>query len=920
MAKIIEYPYYPQPGGQEQLWRGLGKKEPASTIMFHGPRGIGKTIKNNSLVELFNGNYKKIIDIKQGDLVASLNPKGYLEPKVVTELFTSEKKRFYKLITETGLEIEAGYTHRLYTDKGWLCIDQLKKGGFIAISRRGVFGSGEDDIDLIRLYALAIGDGCLHDRNKHITIGSIYPEYQHEMQRICKKMGYTCRLYEDNSVVPDRTRTAPVLYHTIYGGINSRMIEDGMKVGSKEKFIPGWILALKREQLSEFMKYLFATDASFHFDGRKFSIQYSTVSKKLAHDIAFALRKFGIVARIQKTVSQRRGKVFGDLYVVCIKERNAVKTFLSDIGVFGERHKKWVEGGREFLEKDVLSGGKDIIPVTITRPIAELIEMKSNHPQYEKRKALLGKSGKKGTIQRESVERFSKAMENQELMDLSSNDIYWDRIASIVQTEDDIGYDFEVQDNHNYIANGIVSHNSYGLRSAFASILAKYPLEACIVRKTYTDLRENHVIPMRNELKEFIDRKIIKLNMGELAYIFPNGSRLQFQYCMRDADLDRFQGRSYDLMGIEEAGQFTEHQIVVMLAANRASPTAGKYHTVFPQKAALTFNWGGPGHRYLKRLAHDKIFLPEKGESAEKFLSIIGKYDENKIFQQLDPNYQDRLRRLPLQLQRAWIDGDPDAFTGTVFAIVDPAHEVDPNKLLRNHSGLVPVSWQLFGALDPGTSAPCSFGLYTKTPDGQIYKIFNYYERDRNPEQHSFAILDAIKTCKWTNGRMPSYIVSGSDAFNRKNKRDIYAHDVTWKDVFRERGLYLARTDTGGGSRRRSYHAMQMLLHYEYSPITNEFTKLPKLRFFKGACKATLDELRELEGSEYDPEDIKQGNEVADHAYDETRYAIMGAATPMAAEDPDDENNILELAYRSEKQEEYVEDPYSLNYAWDETF
>lgn len=920
MAKQIEWPYYPQPGGQEDLWRGLGKREPAPTILFFGPRGIGKTIKNNSLVELFNGNYKQIIDIKQGDIVASYNKKGFLEPKVVTELFTSEKKKFFKLITETGLEIEAGETHKLYTDLGWIRMDKLEKGNFLAISRQGVFGKNEDNLDLIRLYALAIGDGNLHSDSKSLSIGSIYPEYQNEMQRICKRLGYRCRLYEDNSVVADRKRSAPVIYHNIYGEINDRITEDGMKVGSREKFIPGWILSLKREQLSEFLEYLFATDASFHFDGRKFAIQYSTVSKKLAHDIAFALRKFGIVARIQKTVSQRRGKVFGDLYVVAIKERNAVKTFLSEIGVFGERHKKWVEEGREFLEKDVMSGGKDVIPVTLTRPIAEKIDMKSNNPLYEKRKKLLARATGRDSVQRESVARFAQAMDDQELRDLSNNDIYWDRIASIVQTEDDIGYDFEVEDNHNYVANGIISHNSYGLRSAFATILSEYPLEACIVRKTYTDLRENHVIPMRNELKDYIDRKIIKLNMGELAYIFPNGSRLQFQYCMRDADLDRFQGRSYDLMGIEEAGQFTEHQIVVMLAANRASPTAGKFNTIFPQKAALTFNWGGPGHRYLKRIAHDKIYLPEKGETADNFKSIIGMYEDNKIFQQLDPDYQKRLMRLPLQLQRAWIDGDPDAFTGTVFTIVDQAHEIDPNNLLRNHGGLIPVSWQLFGALDPGTSAPCSFGLYAKNPDGQIFKIFNYYERDRNPEQHSFAILDAIRSCKWTNGRLPSYIVSGSDAFNRKNKRDIYAHDVTWKDVFRERGLYLARTDTGSGSRRRGYHAMQMLLHYEYSVESNEFTKLPKLRFFRGACKSTLDELRELEGSEYDPEDVKQGPEVADHAYDETRYAIMGAATPMAAEDEIDDETDLDRAYKTQQLYESVESEDGLGYAWDETF
>jgi intein/homing endonuclease len=886
-------------------------------------RGIGKSIKNNELIELYDGNNKKVIDIKQGDIVLSFDHRGYAQKGVVTELFTSKPKEFLKITLESGKVIECAVTHNLLTDNGWVPSAELKVGGYLATSRTGIFGTETRNMDEIRLYALALGDGCLTRSENNFVIGSIYKEYQNEYRRIANSLGCAYTEREDNSVSSDRVRSAPIIYFEFKYGLNEQFKLDQIKVKAQEKFIPDWIKMLDKEHLAEFLKYLYATDGGFHFDGKKLSIQYTSTSRKLAYDVEFLLRKFGIVARIQKTVSARRGVVFGDMYNVYVKEKNHVKKFLSEIGIFAERHKKAVEKAKEHLGRKNISGGQDVIPVSITSRLFGDVACSTKDGTSDMKKRLKNIDGRDSdsAVQREYLQRFCSLRKNKELHDIAHNDIFWDRIESIESTGIDIGYDFEVSQNHNYVANGIISHNSYGMRSAFVTLCLKYSIEAVIVRKTYVDVEQNHIIPIRAELSDFFENKLIKINLSEKSLFFPStGSRLLFTYCDGDKDLDRFQGRAYDLMGIEESGQFTEFQLAVMQAANRTSPTAIGKKSNFPPKCLFTFNWGGPGHRYLKRIAHDKVYLPEKGENPDMFKCIIGKYDENKIFQAQDPTYQERLKKLPLQLQRAWIDGDPDAFSGTVFNIVDMAHEVNPHKLLQPYNGVIPPNWQLFGALDPGTASPCSFGLYAKTPQGEMFKIFNYYEKDRNPKQHALAIRDAIFTDRFTNGRYPSYILAGADAFHAKNKRDIRAHDTTWKDVFRDVGLHLVRADVSGGSRVRGFQALNMFLHYEYSSASNTFTQLPKLRFFADRCKPTLDELKQLESDPNNPEDIRQGTDVDDHAYDETRYAIMGATKGYEIEE-DTQRPPENKSYDYERlRQPYSESNSDASYDWEDVF
>lgn len=60
-------------------------------------------------------------------------------------------------------------------------------------------------------------------------------------------------------------------------------------------------------------------------------------------------------------------------------------------------------------------------------------------------------------------------------------------------------------------------------------------IKLLIVRRTYTELLNNHINPLREELNG-----IAKYNVSEKVFTFPNGSTLKFGYCNCDGDLMQY--------------------------------------------------------------------------------------------------------------------------------------------------------------------------------------------------------------------------------------------------------------------------------------------------------------------------------------------------------------------------------------------
>lgn len=257
---------------------------------------------------------------------------------------------------------------------------------------------------------------------------------------------------------------------------------------------------------------------------------------------------------------------------------------------------------------------------------------------------------------------------------------------------------------------------SWAVRAKAVLLAGKYPgIKILIVRRTYPELINNHINPMRELLG-----KSVPYNKQEKIFNFPNGSTIKFGYCNADKDVLQYQGAEYDVIFLDEATQLQEDWIVKITACNRGVND-------FVKQIVMTCNPGGVSHAYIKRLFVDRQYKGAENPDDYEFIQAL--VTDNKALMESDPEYVNQLKNLPEKLKKAWLYGDWDIFEGMYFEEFrnDPEHYRD-RRWTHVIDPFTPRSyWPIYRSFDWGYSKPFSMGYYTIDPDGVIYRIAEFY-------------------------------------------------------------------------------------------------------------------------------------------------------------------------------------------------
>ena len=209
---------------------------------------------------------------------------------------------------------------------------------------------------------------------------------------------------------------------------------------------------------------------------------------------------------------------------------------------------------------------------------------------------------------------------------------------------------------------------SWAVRKKAALLAIAHPgIRLLIVRRSFTELRENHTLPLLGELAG-----IAAYKDSDKCFRFGNSSRIKLGYCDNDTDVLRYQGQEYDCIFIDEATQLTEYQFDWLRMCCRGT---GRY----PKRVYLTCNPGGVGHEWVKRLFIDRDYRP--GERSEDYTFIPARASDNSALAENDPSYLKMLDSLPDGLRQAWRDGDWELSAGRFFAEFRPeTHVCEPRE------------------------------------------------------------------------------------------------------------------------------------------------------------------------------------------------------------------------------------------------
>ena len=407
---------------------------------------------------------------------------------------------------------------------------------------------------------------------------------------------------------------------------------------------------------------------------------------------------------------------------------------------------------------------------------------------------------------------------------------------------------------------------SWAVRVKAILLCLKWPgIKILVVRKTYKELTNNHIIP----LQQMIPTSVAKYNKTDKVFTFVNGSTIWFGYCANDSDLDQYQGAEYDVIFFDEATQLKEDWLKKINLAVR-QPNG------LPKRSYYTMNPGGVSHNFLKRLFIDRKY--EDAEIPENYHFIKALVTDNKVLMEIQPEYKAELEALPPKLRKAWLEGDWDIFEGMFFEEFANREEHYEDRQWTHVIAPfdIPSDWVIYRGFDWGYNKPSAVGWFAVSPDDVIYHFLELYTCSKTPNEglkwtppQLFAEVHRIETeHPWLRGRK---IIGVADpAIWDAETGESIADTAAKHQVFFSKGDH-ARIPGW------------LQCHYRLS-----FDKSGYPMFYVfNTCKHFIRTIPSLMYDEHKVEDIDTDGE--DHIADMWRYVLMSRPIkPRAMEQPDE--------------------------------
>jgi replicative DNA helicase len=357
--------------------------------------------------------------------VWSVDEHQKLVPARLLKAFPSGIKPVFKLRLASGRSVTASANHPFLTIDGWTRLDALEAGSFIAVPRQVPAplepGTGWSD-DELALLAHLTGDGSMGPSFKYATADPANKQVVEELaERLfgikaeSEKIGNTWQLW-----FPSPYR----LTHGVYHPMRNWLKPHGLwKSRSWTKFVPASIFGLGDDQVALFLRHLWATDGSITIGrnarGPLVRTYYATTSHRLALDVQRLLLRLGVRSTIGSSKKQRIGRpadgvqYYRECYSVRIDGAASQTRFLRIVGCHGQRG------------------------------------------SY-----LLGTHDRPRRFSRDRLAAIAETVSSDLLADIATSDLFWDRVIEVSSLGDEPTFDVTVENTHNFIADGVVSHNS----------------------------------------------------------------------------------------------------------------------------------------------------------------------------------------------------------------------------------------------------------------------------------------------------------------------------------------------------------------------------------------------------------------------------------------------------------------------------
>lgn len=430
------------------------------------------------LIDAKTGKWKPIAEIQQGDEVLGLGEGQKIGRFAVENVWSTGEKPVYRLTTRTGRQITATANHPLLTASGWKSLGEMQVGERIATALCLPEHGQEmpERADLCRFLGYMVGDGTYQ---KHRGVGFISSDPETFEDAVTIALTH----FPDITPHPHKCQgNAQEVYFSGlhangYGKPHGNSLREWIRsldiFGEKDatKHVPEWVFEAGRIGACEFLAgYLSADGCVKRVTGSKakpWEVRFDTVSRQLANDIQALLLRIGVIASVNNGYVS--SKATQPIYHVAVAvSAHNLRRFAEQVHPCGKKGRLLYEMIEALPQKNQTRPGVFALPSEISAYLASCVV-----GQVPKVTAWQWTHGKR-QASRDTVAYWADKLVAPILAEWAESDLLWEPIRSIEPVGEAEVFDICVPGCANFLADGIVAHNSGGIENNADIVLFIY--------------------------------------------------------------------------------------------------------------------------------------------------------------------------------------------------------------------------------------------------------------------------------------------------------------------------------------------------------------------------------------------------------------------------------------------------------------
>ena len=431
---------------------------------------VRRCVSEDTLITMANGKRKMIKDIAVGEQVMTLNEKtGTFTYNRVNDVFCNGKKNVLEVCTQHNHKLKLTPNHKVLTQRGWIEAGQLTDADYLMLPMRN-HGYSDKKRPSERLQCtdmfligMLMGDGTIGGDRSTLRFTNSDLELV-EKYKECVNHRLRGKPRCEFSIAKQKGVDVNYVYAVRIASLNYRnsvwdnlIMKLGINCKSAEKHIPEDLMNYpSREKLASLLGGLFSTDAGVIKASK--AIEYYTISKELAYDVQFLLGKFGIYAYVYNSYVKDYNY---DSYKVRISQKDSMAKFAEEVLPFvvGEKHKQYEEI-LEIRNEDTRTSIR--FNYLMPRKYLEEIRVASDSSGVSLTSmGFMGGTNYYDSFSDVKIRRAIDKVYAPETYKLLMSEYMPIKIISIKDAGISNVYDLSVEENHNYIAEGLIVHNCF---------------------------------------------------------------------------------------------------------------------------------------------------------------------------------------------------------------------------------------------------------------------------------------------------------------------------------------------------------------------------------------------------------------------------------------------------------------------------